>query len=211
MSKDIVIGIDNGTTGSISILEMDGKVLLHTKLPVKIKNKWTPPQPVKHRKKAGEKKTGLRKKREYFQPSYTVIDSKVLQDILVRYTSTVNKVYCIIENPAVSYHSGFNMDTSLSAVMAWDRVTEVLDRIGVAYTFTSSKRWQRFMVPEAMAENNKDTKIKSSIRNTQLKKASTELAHKLFPNTQIVCDGDSLLMAEWYRKFIKGEIVVEEK
>ena len=109
------------------------------------------------------------------------IDVDALEVILVKHVDCLQK--CLIERPMVN---PMRFKASVSALRAFEATLIVLDRLCISYDVVDSKCWQKEMLP-------------SDLKGPELKEASLQVAHRLFPKIDLskFADGDGLLMAEF--------------
>lgn len=194
-----ILGIDNGVTGSVALMNPQGKVVYYGPVPVYKERKWTKP-----------KKEKLKTKVKTVYDEITMIDVDSLQRILVKYTSTISDIHCFLERPAISYAAAWSMKTSISAAMSWAYVVYVLNKLKIPRTDIDSKEWQHQLIPEASGEKNKEymKNLKKGERNKLLKDASYELAKTLCPefSSKDKGAGDSICICEYGRLKLGGSI-----
>lgn len=187
-----ILSMDNGTTGSFCIIDSKGKLLAFEHIPTLKEHSW--------RKEDKPKKSKKKKKSPVTQ--YTVIDIDKLQLTIRRYLAFNPDMVAYIERPAVSFMSKFGMHTALSAFAAFVSVAYVMRKLEIPYHWVDSKEWQDYTIPEAMAKNReqKKQKVKTTLRNKDLKIASDNLARELFPNIVLKesGDGDCLCMGYYF-------------
>jgi hypothetical protein len=96
---------------------------------------------------------------------------------------------CVIERPMVNPG---RFKASISAVRALEATLTILEDLCLPYQYIDSKEWQKELLPKGLKGTD------------ELKKASVEIACRLFPhlNTQIRKhkDGDGILIAEYARR-----------
>ena len=111
------------------------------------------------------------------------VNFKVLYDNLqdMRHNS-----FCLIERPMVN---PMRWVASVSAIRCLEATEILLEELQIPYQFIDSKEWQKVLLP-------------SGLKGDQLKKASTDVAKRLFPKLEIV-NSDSLLIAEYCRRIKK--------
>ena len=193
-----IISMDNGTTGSFCVLDSKGKLLTFEHIPTLKEKSW---------KKEEPKKKTKSKKKSSVSP-YTVVDIDKLQKTLATYASICPDLVAYIERPAVSFMSKFGMHTALSAFGAYICVAYVMRKLEIPYHWIDSKEWQEYTIPEAMAKykEQKKKKVKSTLRNKDLKVASNALAKKLFPSVVLKeeGDGDCLCMGYYLHQKLNG-------
>ena len=162
--RKLYIGIDNGTSGSIGWLGDDID-------------------------------TGFVETPQFVEQSYTKtsknisrIDRKALRELILKILGE-HKPYealAILERPRVNPKQ---FTTTLSAMRALEATLCVLEDIGVPFTYTDSRPWQKKLLPQG---------IKGSAK---LKKASMEIGCRLYPQFAEAIreheDADGLLIATW--------------
>lgn len=194
MSKEYILAIDNGATGSFTILDTKGKLVAFEHVPSFQLPSWKKPKSTKT--KSGKKSKTVK------QSHFTVIDINALQKKLVSYLNTVSNVKCYLERPAVGF-SGWGIWTSLSGFASWVAVQYVLLALKIPYETVDSKEWQDALIPQATGKNNKEylKSLKRGERNKLLKKASDALAKEMFPEITLkeLGDGDSVCMAYFFK------------
>lgn len=197
-----IISMDNGTTGSFCILDNKGKLIAFEHIPTLKEKSWRKEEPPK--KKTTKGKT----KKKSPVNHYTVVDIDKLQKSLVAKTAQYIDLVAYIERPAVSFMSKFGMHTALSAFGAYISVAYVMRKLQIPYHWVDSKEWQEYTIPEAMSKfkDDKKKKVKSTLRNKDLKIASNNLAKKLFPNIVLKeeGDGDCLCMGYYFHQKLNG-------
>ena len=159
MTEQFYIGIDNGVSGGISIIDKNHNLVLCKKMPI-------------------ERKLYFTKKKKFF--NYIAFNELI--DILCQHTRS----FAYIERPMINPKM-FN--ASLSAFVAYDRVTLALERVGIGFDTIDSKLWQKCFLPP-------------KLKGKELKEASIQVAKRLYPNADIKTDGqaDSLLIAEFLKR-----------
>ena len=195
-----VLGIDNGVSGSFTLMDYRGNVVLFSHVPTYKEVKWTKPKVKKY--KSGAKKVTY----DYI----TLVDIDALQRMLVAKTSTISNIHAFLERPAISYAAAWSMATSISAAMSWAYVRYVLKKLRIPVTCIDSRAWQTALIPEALGKNNKEYSktLKAGERNKLLKEASDMHAKVLYPayNGKDLGDGDSINIAYYGLKVLRGEI-----
>lgn len=195
-----ILGIDNGVSGSFTLMDPNGRVVLFAHVPTYKEVKWTKPKVKKY--KSGAKKVTY----DYI----TLVDIDALQRMLVAKTSTIENIQAFLERPAVSYAAAWSMATSISAAMSWAYVRYVLKKLKIPVTCLDSKAWQSALIPEALGKNNKEyTKtLKAGERNKLLKEASDMHAKQIYPaySSKEVGAGDSINIAYYGLQVVRGEI-----
>jgi len=114
------IGIDNGPTGSITILDDYCKIIYHDAVPTIQTINYT-------------------KKIKYIKR----IDFKRLVDVLSPYS---NKARAITERPAINPKF---MNTSILAARSFEILITALEYVGIGYEVIDSKEWQRAILGTA--------------------------------------------------------------
>jgi len=111
------------------------------------------------------------------------VNFKVLYDNL---QDMRNHSFCLIERPMVN---PMRWVASVSAIRCLEATEILLEELQIPYQFIDSKEWQKVLLP-------------SGLKGDQLKKASADVAKRLFPKLEIV-NSDSLLIAEYCRRIKK--------
>ena len=197
MSYNYILGFDNGTTAHFTLVDITGKLLAFENVPTYQQVSWSKPTKRKYKTKNGYVT-------KPYQAHFTFIDIDKLKSRLSDLISDSKEVICYLERPAVNYHAGWAMQSSLSAFGAWLSVLYVLNSLSIKYEMIDSKQWQNGMIPEATGKNNKEyvKSLEKGERNKLLKKAADKLAKELYPSITLKDsgDGDSICIAEYYRR-----------
>lgn len=197
MSKKYILGFDNGTTAHFTLVDIDGNLLAFEKVPTYSQVSWSKPTKRKYKTKNGYVT-------KPYQAQFTFIDIDSLINLLSKLIPDTKDTICYLERPAVNYHAGWAMQSSLSAFGAWLSVLYVLKKLNIEYVMIDSKQWQNALIPEATGKNNKEyvKGLEKGERNKLLKKAADAFAKLLYPNVELKesGDGDSICIAEYYRK-----------
>ena len=194
-----ILGFDNGTTAHFTLMDLQGHILAFERVPTFIQDSWSKPTKKKYKTKDGYE-TRLH------QSKFTFVDIDKLKDLLFKVIPNLNMTICYLERPAVNYHAGWAMQSSLSAFGAWQSVLYVLKSLNIKYIIIDSKQWQNGLIPEATGKNNKEysksLKRDKGERNKLLKKAADSFAKLLCPKLELKDpgDGDSVCIAEFYRQ-----------
>ena len=179
--EKIYIGIDNGTTGAIGII--DGANVSMVRMPIKAEQSYT--------------KT---------RQSITRVDYQEFYKIISEYENKT--VLAIIERPMVN---PLRFKASASALRCLEATLICLEQFKIPIMYCDSKEWQKVLLPHLIPIKKKGKKLnirekvakkKKEERKTQLKKDSLDIAQRLFPKIDYTGfkDGDSLLIAEWARR-----------
>lgn len=165
------IGIDNGCTGSIAVINDDGSLVFHMNTPVTRCANYTKTVAYLHR-----------------------IDVPLLIETLKEHSQSS---HCWIERPMVNPG---RFKATVSALRCLEATEIVLEILKVPYTFVDSKEWQRSMLPKGIDKDG-------------LKFASDQVCKRLFPSIKLSESGrgDSLLIAEYFRRSNLGNSNVVEK
>jgi len=91
--------------------------------------------------------------------------------------------FCMIERAMIN---PMRWVASVSALRCLEATEIVLEELQIPYQFIDSKEWQKALLP-------------SGLKGDQLKKASADVAKRLFPK-QVIVNSDSLLIAEYCRR-----------
>ena len=176
------IGIDNGVTGGICVVNDIGEVKLYEKTPVKKCLNYT-------------------KKKEFLNR----LDGVALAEMLKPFADA-----CIvaIERPMLNPS---RWKASVSALRCDEATLIVLEMLNIPYRYIDSKEWQSEMLPKRKAPPRTADKKATSVEKAQLriqkakfKKETKELSlavgNKLFPLLTFKDDADPVLIAEWARR-----------
>lgn len=120
----MIIGIDNGVSGSITIMSNDGTVLDYFPTPTKKTLKPT-------------------KKVQWI----TVVLYDELYYRLKKHVEHESSVKCYMERAFINYKM-FN--ATMSSVMAYIITVLVLEQLHISYEVVDSKDWQKHMLPEGI-------------------------------------------------------------
>lgn len=173
----MIIGIDNGCSGSIGIIRKDGSYSF-CKTPVKSTDNYQKPKLVTLKTKIGKKKTVEKTNK------ITRIDVPKLRELITKELHNDCEPIVLIERPLVNPKM---FTASTSALRAFEATIIVLEDLSLAYTVCDSKEWQSCF-------------FDSGIKGEALKTESLKIGTELFPLIESKHpDRDSLLMAEWYR------------
>lgn len=158
--KKIIVGFDNGVTGSIAVLYPDGKSCFLETPTIKVRD-YTKEEQHCHR-----------------------VDWKELLHNMPK-----KNTLAVIERPMVNPKA---FVATKSALRALESTLVILEMLDIPYTFVDSKEWQREFIASSV------------MGHDQMKKASKDISIKLFPQHQSKIekhgDGDSLLIAEYYKR-----------
>jgi hypothetical protein len=179
----IYLGVDNGVTGPIAVLDQEGTVLHFGAKPVKNWLNYT-------------------KEKRHLQ---RVIVPQMVE-ILRQFP--VEDMRAFLERPLVNPQ---RWNASVSAIRADEAVLNVVEILGVPYQYLDSKEWQRELLPTnpiprlkrgASAQEKKAHKAALARIKGETKKLSLEVGKRLFPgvNWSGQKDADALLIAEWARR-----------
>jgi hypothetical protein len=135
-----------------------------------------------------KKELSYTKKKQYI----TRVDFQIMYDKLsnlARFSNDFNYgIFCIIERPMLNPG---RFKASVSALRCLEATLICLEENEIPFQYIDSKEWQRVMLP-------------SGCKKEELKKASMDIACRLFPHLAIDIkkhkDGDSLLMAEYVKR-----------
>ena len=118
-------GFDNGVTGSISIVNSDGKVFYYSNTPVQRRLNYT-------------------KTKQYLNRLDGVKLAQGLKDVFLNYG---NEIKCLIERPMINPG---RFKATLSAIRCLESTLCVLESLGIPYEFCDSKEWQKIMLPKGL-------------------------------------------------------------
>lgn len=170
------IGIDNGVTGSIAIINPNkGLEIGHPAICL----------------------IGMRKTPVVLQQNYTktkkninrlnIKEMKQILDDWILAGDEVNSL-AIIERPMVNPG---RFQATLSAMRCMEATLCALESRSIPYMFVDSKQWQKCLLP-------------AGCEKEELKHASHDIGIRLFPSLKEIIDkhgdADSILIAEWARR-----------
>lgn len=169
------IGIDNGVSGSIAIIDNNNDILLFKHTPVFECLNYTKTYAKLHRISVTELKQML-----------TGVDAKDCQ--------------CYIERPMVN---PVRFTATISAIRALEATLIVLEELKIPYEYIDSKEWQHAMLPKGIYKEKISKTGRKSMKADpkQLKMASKDVAKRLYPSIDLkeFNDADSLLIARYYK------------
>jgi hypothetical protein len=184
----LYIGVDNGVSGSIAVLNGEGEVLIFSATPTQKALNYT--------------KKISNVTRVDFHGLFEVFNS-----INSEAAALIDKheIKCLIERPMIN---PMRFQASLSAIRALEATLIFLEELKMPYQYIDSKEWQKVMLPAGIYK----TKIDKAGRSRmvadpkELKRASKDIAKRIFPSVNLDSfnDGDSLLIAEYLRRKEKG-------
>ena len=122
-----VIGIDNGVSGSISILGRAGNYADHTVTPVKKEQSYT--------------KTKQEITRINFGALREYLDNPI-------YRPHCNNI-AVLERPMIN---PMRFKASISAARSLEATIIVLEELGIPYRYIDSREWQKVMLPDGCAK-----------------------------------------------------------
>lgn len=180
-----IIGLDNGATGSIGVINTDDdyNIISYDFEPTPNKNAVNYQKPTLKR----GKKHYTHCKRIDFDGLYAFLFENIQKENCEEITVTIERP---LNNP--------NMYTStLSAMRALEATVICLEQIGVDYEFIDSKTWQKAILGHDVEGRE------------NLKKKSMKTASALFPvfknRFSKQKDGDGILIAEYVRRKKSGK------
>ena len=171
--KKVYIGIDNGVSGTIGIIE-DGSSPKFFKTPVKVMQDY-----------CKEKK------------SITRIDHKKLFELFSPYKDC--NVHVCMERPMVN---STLWRASESAMRAFEVTWAIVESLNFPVSFCASTDWQKELLPKNLPKKITTTGKTKGYDPVALKKASFDIGNRLFPIFQDFkhADRDGLLIAEWAKR-----------
>jgi len=175
------IGIDNGVSGSVCVLDEHGTCLHYVPTPV-------------------QKTLNYTKEKEYV----TRVIVKELADLLQPYA---REATIILERPMINPG---RWKASVSAIRCDEVTRGIIEALGARMIYVDSKEWQTPMLPNRKAvarlgkgatdEEKKAHKKLTAAFASETKELSLMTAQRLFPGITFKKDGDAALIAEWARK-----------
>jgi len=182
MIERYYIGIDNGSTGSIGIIETVSR--------------WSIFGP-----------TPIRKMQDYTKKKKTIsrLDTDLFLDLMTRHnTGNENRANhtAVIERPMIN-STRFN--ASMSAARMLESTITCLEYLRIPYMFVDSKQWQRVMLPRRMSKCTTPQLKKASldIGLRLFPKHANEIIKQK--------DADGLLIAEWAQSGFPHSISYESR
>lgn len=121
------IGIDNGVSGAITVLDEAGQILLHIKTPIKNHLNYTKAKAFINR-----------------------VDSPKLKGILSIWPDDYDDSFCMIERPMI--HPG-RFKATISAVRCLEATEILLEELLIPYQFIDSKEWQKALLPSGLVKD----------------------------------------------------------
>jgi len=166
------IGIDNGTTGSIGVVNADGSYAAYSSVPVKKVQSYT------------------KEKKEI-----TRIDVVSLEQLLKPYCSG----YVFLERPMVN---PMRFVATMSAIRALEATIIVLEKLKIPFEYVDSKHWQKLFLPVGTwkVSTTPTGRVVQKADSKTLKKASKDVVTHMFANATVLGDGEGLLIAEYGRR-----------
>ena len=119
--KKTFVGIDNGVTGGITILNTDGSVRVHSVTPVKRCMNYTKKKAFIHR-----------------------VDSSIFRTLLVQ---AGGNTFVMIERPMVNPG---RFGATISAIRCLEATELILEELQIPYQFVDSKEWQKALLPSGL-------------------------------------------------------------
>ena len=134
------------------------------------------------------------------EPSYTVAKKTItrieavvlkayLKQVMAEYGCGPESALAVLERPLIN---PTRFSASMSASRALEAVLCVLEDLEIPRMYIDSKKWQKDMLPKGVTGSD------------ELKKASLDIASRLFPQHGPAIkkhkDGDGILIAEWARR-----------
>ena len=169
----VYIGIDNGVTGTIGIIDAQG-IAHQIDMPVK--------------KFLNYQKTSVK--------HINRIDHAVLKSIINNFISGIlqDNIICVVEIPMVNPQ---RFEATTSALRALEAVLIVLEQLNISlYSYIDSKSWQKKFLPYIKVQDKKEFPSK-------LKLVSKETGKRMYPNIKWdnFKDADGILLAT-YAKYL---------
>lgn len=175
------IGIDNGVTGSVCVLDEDGNCMEY----------WPTPtfKSLNYTKAVG-------------------YSTRLKGDVLrVRLLPYIEDATVVIERPMIN---PMRWVPSVSAVRCDEATRIVLELLEAKFMYIDSKQWQKPMLPTrtpvpklkkdaSSLEKKKHKEMKAAFA-LETKRLSLMIGQQLFPSVTFKKDADAALMAEWARR-----------
>ena len=170
------IGIDNGPTGSIGIINKDLTIVEFIKTP------------------------------SFTEQSYTKKIQQVSRINYVEFKKIISnhkEPYALLERPMINNR---RFHQSLSAIRALEVMLVCLEELNIPFSYIDSRSWQNELLPNVPRIDDKGIKIPSVRRSALLKQESRKVAKILYPDISVVNfkDADGLMIAEYAKKHDYG-------
>jgi len=175
------IGIDNGVTGSVAVLDEAGKVLLYEPTPVREVLNYT-------------------KKKELIKR----LDGEEFRRIVKPYAGATVVMERPMTNPKLQWKA------TVSAIRCDEAMLLTVEQMGLRHQYCDSRDWQKAMLSglqtakratkDTTPEERKAFKAFNAKLKRQTKKLSLAMGQQLYPEITIKGDADALLIAEWARR-----------
>jgi len=165
------IGIDNGVTGSICILDSEGSPLVYLPTPV-------------------HKTLNYTKAKEFLNRVVVAELARILQPY--KGNATV-----LLERPLVNPG---RWKATVSAIRCDEATRGVIEALQMKLIYVDSREWQKPMLPKRKALPKGSTKEQKAAFKAETKELSLQTAQRLFPTLAFKKDGDATLIAEWGRR-----------
>lgn len=127
-SNRTFIGIDNGVTGGVTIISMDGSIIVHSITPV-------------HRCLNYTKKKAFANR----------VDSLAFKDLMAQAGSNT---FVMIERPMINPG---RFTATISAIRCLEATELILEELKIPYQFIDSKEWQKALLPSGLKGNDLKT------------------------------------------------------
>ncbi len=163
----MIISLDNGVTGYLTIMKNNGEVIYFDKVP-------------------SFKTLSYTKMKQYIT-RINVIELKSILEKAINENKEDTPIKVCMERPMIN---PVRFKSSVSAIRALEAEIIACELVNLPIYFIDSKEWQKVMLPAGLNKN-------------ETKKASDEVAKRIFPQFSGKIKngtGDSLLMAEYFRK-----------
>lgn len=173
------IGIDNGTTGSIGIIQPYANRFLAT--PTIMQDSYTKP--------VLKKKTKAAKKRTPVQARISRVDHKAFHRTLVEVTETSSDILIIIERPMIN---PMRFKASMSAMRCLESQLVAIEDLNIPYRYIDSKEWQSEFISNDL-KGTDSLKLESKLVGVSMWPQYIDLFIKQG-------DADSMLIAEYAKR-----------
>jgi len=165
------VGIDNGVSGSVAIINVDGKCLFFSPMPIFLSQDYT--------------KTKKNLNRIDTNKLLTLLSQNVVDPDMSTVDILTGQVTVLLERPMVN---PMRFTATTSALRALEATLITIERLGCRVIFIDSRQWQKELLP-------------SGCKGEELKRASRDIGKRLFPTWGIqidkIGDADGLLIARW--------------
>ena len=117
------------------------------------------------------------------------VDAPALRKLFATWNAPKESTVAVMERPMIN---PTRFRASMSAMRCLEAELIILEEFGYAIEYIDSRAWQKVLLPDVEGSD-------------LLKKASLALSQKLYPQFKFKKDGDSMLIAHWYKNRVELE------